>query len=100
MDKIKIGHHNYAVLLNAKSLEYEGDIARGLCLPETKEILVSEKITNEGMQKEILMHEIVHGIFHEASVEQNEEHVERISKVMHGFLQDNINALSKMYSNK
>jgi hypothetical protein len=101
MDSLKIGHYNYDVKV-IDGLQFGDDYVNGLCLPDSKEILLSDKLNNK-YHKGVLIHEVVHGLFSESGLSDRledgleEDFAILLGNALHGFLENNIDKLHQLY---
>lgn len=90
LNKIKVGGLIYDVVPVQWEENADGDLQFGIFNANKTNILINELIS-EQVQKQTLIHEMMHAIFFEAGIEvENEEYlVNRISAVLYQVLQDN-----------
>ncbi|KIH70065.1 hypothetical protein [Salinicoccus roseus] len=99
--QLRIGHHDYKVIQKDGLKNEDKHDMYGQIDYDTKEIELNKEYTqNEQVMQNVLIHEVVHGLFHESALfdeAHNEELVERLSNTLHGFLKDNIDVLNAVY---
>ena len=90
LNKIKVGGLIYDIVPVQWEENADGDLQFGIFNANKTNILINELIS-EQVQKQTLIHEMMHAIFFEAGIEvENEEDlVNRISTVLYQVLQDN-----------
>lgn len=87
---IKVGGINYAVEMKDLSTRRDEENGKelGWCVFDEDKIEINEKLTQSRIEQ-VLIHELVHAIFYEAGLEQEEDTVNRIGIVLHQVLKDN-----------
>lgn len=99
--KLRIGSNVYKVK-QRKKLTYGDDELNGICFFDKCLIELAADLPSE-RKKQVLTHEVVHALFHEAGYVfdadgfHSEDAVIRVSNVLDGFLKDNIETLNKIY---
>lgn len=90
LKKLKVGGLIYDVVPVQWEENADGDLQFGIFNANKTNILINELISKQ-VQKQTLIHEMMHAIFFEAGIEvENEEDlVNRISTVLYQVLQDN-----------
>lgn len=87
MEKVKIGGITYAV----EQHDHLG-ADHGLCgqIHYEKAIIKIDSAMSSEKQEQTLVHEILHGIFHEAGFrEQDEDQINRVANVLYQVMKDN-----------
>ena len=90
-DKVKIGGIDYDIsLIGPDNKQLEDGECWGIIDHENCEILISKELKKD-KQKEILVHEILHGIvdFVELEEEISDDYISRLSKIFYQVLKDN-----------
>ena len=99
MNKIKVGGINYNIR-KVPFVEVLGDRNNQGCVHFlTNEILVLDTLSQD-RTNQVIIHELVHSIFYEAGIEDEENIVNRIGHILHQVLQDNDFSFLKKEKNK
>ena len=90
VEEIKIGGIDYTVdFLNLSSrLDETHGMSMGFCVFDKNLIEVNENIHIE-RQKQTIIHEMVHAMFFEIGIDQDEDTVNRLGIILHQVLKDN-----------
>lgn len=90
LEKVKVGGINYAIELKDLSTRRDEENGKefGWCVFDEDKIEINERLTQSRIEQ-VLIHELVHAIFYEAGLEQDEDTVNRIGIVLHQVLKDN-----------
>src|SRR5574344_1814076 len=90
LESIKVGGINYTVELVDLTTQRDEEIGwqLGYCHFHKDLIEINSKIS-EQRQKQTLVHEMMHAIYEEAGVEQDEGNVDALAKVLYQVLKDN-----------
>ena len=90
LDKIKVGGINYQVELVDLTTQRDEEIGwqLGYCHFH-KDLIEINSMISEQRQRQTLVHEMMHAIYEEAGVEQDEGNVDALAKVLYQVLKDN-----------
>lgn len=88
LDKIKVAGIDYDVVLKDLSTRNDDEIQLGFCIYSENKIEINDQVHVE-RQKQTLIHEMMHAIFQEAGIEDDEDIVNRLGLVLYQVLKDN-----------
>lgn len=90
IDKIKIGGIDYKIKLLDLSSRNEGEhgVSMGFCVYQENTIEINKHLHPE-RQKQTIIHEMVHAMFCEVGIDQDEDTVNRLGNILHQVLKEN-----------
>ena len=90
LESVKVGGINYKVELVDLTTQRDDEIGwqLGYCHFH-KDLIEINSMISEQRQRQTLVHEMMHAIYEEAGVEQDEGNVDALAKVLYQVLKDN-----------
>lgn len=90
LEEVKVGGINYQVELVDLTTQRDEELGMqlGYCHYHKDLIEVNSKISKQ-RQEQTLVHEMMHAIYEEAGVQQDEDNVDVLAKVLYQVLKDN-----------